>query len=51
MFKKKKEIKFTAEMDRSTRLDDFIRSFKKQKTAVAAAIVLILLALIAIFCY
>ncbi|HIU27359.1 MAG TPA: ABC transporter permease subunit [Candidatus Fimisoma avicola] len=38
-------------MDRSTRLDDFIRSFKKQKTAVAAAIVLILLALIAIFCY
>ena len=51
MFKKKKEIKFTAEMDRSTRLDDFIRSFKKQKTAVAAAIVLIILALIAIFCY
>lgn len=51
MFKKKKEIKFMAEMDRSTRLDDFIRSFKKQKTAVAAAIVLIILALIAIFCY
>lgn len=51
MFKRKKEIKFTAEMDRNTRWDDFIRSFKKQKTAVAAAIVLVILTLIAIFCY
>ena len=48
---RKKEVKFTADMDRSTRLDDFVRSFKKQKTAVAAAIVLVILTLIAIFCY
>ena len=51
MFKRKKEIQFTAEMDRNTRLGDFTRSFKKQKPAVVAAVMLLILALLAIFCY
>lgn len=51
MFTKKKDIAITEEMDMNTRFSDFLRSFRKQKTAVAAAAVLLVLVLTAIFCY
>jgi len=51
MFKKKKEIIVTEEMDMNTRFSDFLRNFKKQKTAVAAAFVLLVLVVIAVVCY
>ncbi len=50
-FIKKKPIEITEELDMNTRLSDFARNFKKQKTAVIAAAVLMLLVFIAIFCY
>ena len=51
MFKKKREPMLTEETDMNTRFSDFLRNFKKQKTAVVAFFVLIILMLVAIFCY
>lgn len=51
MFGKKKKMILTEENDVNTRFSDFLRNFKKQKTAVAAFFVLVVLVLIAIFCY
>lgn len=51
ILKKKPLLPVTEETDMDTRFSDFIRNFKKQKTAVAAAVVLLILVFIAIFCY
>ena len=51
MFFKKKNPMVTEENDMDTRWSDFLRNFKKQKTAVVAFFVLVLLFFIAIFCY
>lgn len=39
------------EKAKSSRFNDFLRKFKKQKSAIAALIVLLILVFIAIFCY
>ena len=51
MFGKKRKMILTEENDVNTRFSDFLSNFKKQKTAVAAFFVLVILVLIAIFCY
>lgn len=48
---KNKETMLTEENDMSSRFSDFLRSFKKQKTAVVAFVILVILVFIAIFCY
>ena len=48
---KRKPAVLTEEMDMNTRFSDFMRNFRKQKTAVAAAVVLLALIIIAVFCY
>ena len=50
-FKHDKPMAGSEAEDINTRFDDFLRAFKKQKTAVAAFVVLIILVFIAIFCY
>ena len=49
--KKEQELLLSEETDLNTRFKDFLRNFKKQKTAVVAFFVLVILVFIAIFCY
>ena len=48
---KKSQVEKTEQSDVITPWHDFVRKFKKQKTAVAAAVFFVILVFVAIFCY